>query len=71
MYGSLSTLPLTHATNLSTTDAISSLLAGVNGLVEFQAEAARRKWRVTSVLRFAAEKTVNVTSQLYIIEQTG
>ncbi len=48
--------------------------AGLNGLVKFQTEAAKRNWVVVSVLHFTAVEqpnTVEATPQLQIIKGSG
>ena len=50
------------------------MLAGINGLVEFQAEAAKEDWRVVSVVKFYASEVpseTDATEQLMIIKETS
>ena len=50
------------------------MLAGVNGLVEFQSEAAKRDWKIMSVQHFEVTSdpsAVNVRDNLKLIKSTG
>ncbi len=49
-------------------------LAGINGLIEFRSEAAKRDWKILSVQHFevtSGTTPIDVSSQLNLIKNIG